>query len=92
MKEKELELRALVKRTGETGEFIRQDKSKCTGCGKCAKICPMELWSMKKGKALIAKDYAKKCVECGSCWLVCNFNAIDFSYPKGGTGVTWEYG
>lgn len=63
-----------------------------SGCGKCVKICPMDLWELRREKAKVSKDYAEKCLECGSCWLVCKFDAIDFSYPKGGTGVIWKYG
>jgi ferredoxin-like protein FixX len=92
MQGKELELRNLVKRVTAKDDFIRHNKSLCTGCGKCAKICPMNLWSLRKGKARISTDYNKRCLECGSCWLVCKPGAIDFSYPKGGTGVAWEFG
>jgi ferredoxin like protein len=52
----------------------------------------MDLWTLKGGKAHFSKKYNEKCLECGSCWLVCRQNAIDFSYPKGGTGVTWQFG
>nr|MDO8135671.1 4Fe-4S dicluster domain-containing protein [Candidatus Njordarchaeum guaymaensis] len=92
MSEKEVELRKLVKRIRGTGEFIRVQEAKCNGCGNCMRICPMNLWGMRQGRAVISKDYLQKCLECGSCWLVCKPDAIDFSYPKGGTGVTWEYG
>nr|MDO8098661.1 4Fe-4S binding protein [Candidatus Njordarchaeota archaeon] len=92
MTEKQVELRKLVKRIGGTGEFIHLDESRCTGCGNCVRICPMNLWGLRKGKAVVSKDYFEKCVECGSCWLVCETDAVGFSYPRGGTGVTWEYG
>jgi ferredoxin-like protein FixX len=89
---KEIELRELVKRTGKTGQFIKLIESRCTGCGRCVKICPMSIWGLRKNKAVIPPNYATKCVECGSCWVVCQSDAIDFSYPDGGTGVTWEHG
>jgi ferredoxin-like protein FixX len=92
MAEKEIDLRKMVKHVKGTGEFIHHDKARCTGCGRCVNICPMELWELRKSKAFISPDYAEKCVECGSCWLVCESNAIEFNYPKGGTGVIWEYG
>jgi ferredoxin like protein len=90
--EEEIELRRLVKRVASKDDFIQHNRSLCVGCGKCVKICPMDLWVLRKGKARISKDYSEKCLECGSCWLVCKQDAIDFSYPKGGTGVTWEFG
>jgi ferredoxin-like protein FixX len=92
MPKAEVDLRKLVKRVPVSSDFIHHNKDRCTGCGKCVKICPMDLWELRKGKAEVSRNYAEKCLECGSCWLVCKFDAIDFSYPKGGTGVTWEYG
>jgi ferredoxin-like protein FixX len=92
MAEKQVELRKLVKRVGGTGEFIRVDETRCTGCGSCVRICPMNLWGLRKDKAVVSRNYSEKCVECGSCWMVCKPDAIHFSYPRGGTGVTWEYG
>ncbi|WXG44390.1 MAG: 4Fe-4S binding protein [Promethearchaeati archaeon SRVP18_Atabeyarchaeia-1] len=89
---KEVDLRKLVRRVGETGEFIAYSESRCTGCARCVKVCPMNIWGLRKGKAVLSPDYRKKCVECGSCWVVCRSDAIDFSYPDGGTGVVWEYG
>lgn len=86
------DLRRLVKRAGETGDFIRRHAALCVGCGHCEKICPVGVWHVKKNKAILADDYQEKCVECGSCWLVCDAGAIEFSYPTGGTGVVWEYG
>ena len=82
MTEKQVELRKLVKRIGGTGQFIRIDDSRCTGCGSCVRICPMNLWGLRKGIAVVSKDHAKRCVECGSCWLVCKPDAIDFSTRK----------
>lgn len=92
MKTKDADLRKLVKRIAGTGDFIHYSESRCKGCGRCVKICPMNLWGARKGKAIISSDYPKKCIECGSCWIVCPTDAIDFRYPNGGTGVTWEYG
>lgn len=87
-----LDFRALVKRTGETGDFIRQHLELCVGCGNCVKTCPVGVWQLKKKKAFISTDYQDKCVECGSCWLACSTGAIEFRYPDGGSGIVWEYG
>ncbi|MGQ9723302.1 MAG: 4Fe-4S binding protein [Candidatus Jordarchaeum sp.] len=92
MGRKTVDLREMVKHVGVTGNFIKQDKARCKGCGRCVNICPMELWELRKNKAFLSEDFTEKCVECGSCWLVCESNAIEFNYPKGGTGVIWEYG
>ena len=75
---------------GETGEFIRVDTEKCTGCSLCAKYCPRGVW-VKDGEIYRPKNL-KDCVECGACWNICNFDAIIFGEPKGGTGVRFALG
>ena len=47
---------------------------KCTGCGVCAKKCPMECISGEKKKA--HKITQKKCIKCGICMESCKFDAI----------------
>ncbi len=92
MANQEVELKKLVKRIGDTGDFIKYNAGACNGCGICSKLCPMNIWGIKDGKAVLASDYNGRCVECGSCDVACPTGAINFSYPKGGTGVIWEYG
>jgi ferredoxin-like protein FixX len=74
-----------------TRDFIALDAERCTGCGDCVVVCPMELWRLREGKAALARDYRKKCTECGSCYIACEAGAIDFAYPPGGTGVVYKY-
>ncbi|MCL2156313.1 MAG: ferredoxin family protein [Leptospirales bacterium] len=47
---------------------------KCTGCGKCAEVCPHGVFDMNERKALIAKK--DLCMECGACALNCPTEAI----------------
>ncbi len=47
---------------------------KCTGCGKCAEVCPHALFVMEERKArLTDRDL---CIECGACMRNCAFDAI----------------
>lgn len=48
------------------------DEEKCTGCGQCADICPVDAISVDSGKAIINE----LCVECGSCVTACPVEAI----------------
>lgn len=94
MKEIKLDIKKLVKRVpvDESDDFITYRKEKCNGCAKCADVCSVGLWSVKEGKARLSKRYRELCLECAACWEICEEEAIDFSYPKGGTGVVIEYG
>lgn len=89
-----IDFRNLVKRvdTEEMGEFISYDESRCDGCGRCALVCSFGLWSLKDGRARLAPNYQRLCLECAGCWEICEREAIDFRYPRGGTGVVIEYG
>lgn len=50
------------------------DEEKCTGCGRCLKVCPQEAITGKKKEVHILDK--EKCIKCGSCYEVCKFEAI----------------
>jgi ferredoxin len=72
------------------GTFIQVDKTKCTGCGNCVKVCLAGCYEVRRKKARIKG--LEKCMECGACWYVCQEDAIDFFWPPGGTGYRTEWG
>jgi ferredoxin-like protein FixX len=90
--EEKIDLKELNTREGDPGDFIIHDAEKCTGCGKCVLICPVNLWKLEKGKSQLASDYKDRCMECAACVCICDFDAISFSYPKGGTGIKYSFG
>lgn len=49
------------------------DIEKCTGCGDCVEVCPLEAISLNDGKAVIDED---TCTECGLCVDECPNDAI----------------
>ncbi len=50
------------------------DADKCTGCGECVDICPVEVYEMVDGKSDPVK--AEDCLGCESCIEVCEFDAV----------------
>ena len=55
---------------------IEIDKKKCTGCGNCVDVCPVEAITMNDGKAFIDEE---NCVECGACEAECPSEAIQIT-------------
>jgi len=53
---------------------VQINQEKCTGCGLCVEICPVEAISMEDDKAKID---AEKCVDCGQCVGECPNEAIN---------------
>ncbi len=87
-----IELEVLTKRISGTGDFISIDYNKCNNCERCLFICIMNLWRKKEGKIRIIDNYQSKCLECAACYQICDAGAINFQYPKGGTGIIIEKG
>lgn len=69
-----------------TSSFIAGvDKEKCTGCGKCARACPINAIKMEQaaaveGRTIKSKYYAQVeasiCLGCGVCALKCASGAL----------------
>ena len=60
---------------GEKGKDMaaKIDLEKCTGCGNCAEICPVEAIVVENDKAKVDADV---CVDCGTCVDECPVEAI----------------
>ena len=49
------------------------DAEKCTGCGNCVDVCPVEAIRVENELALVDADV---CTECGLCVDDCPIDAI----------------
>ncbi len=48
------------------------NQERCSGCGKCLDVCPLEAIVIRDGKAVITAE----CNDCGACPRVCPEGAI----------------
>ncbi len=52
---------------------IKIDKEKCTACGACAEICPVD--AIKVDDVAVVDE--NECIDCGTCVEECPVDAIE---------------
>ena len=52
---------------------VKVDLEKCTGCGSCAEVCPVEAIKIENDKAKVDET---ECVDCGTCLDECQSEAL----------------
>jgi Fe-S-cluster-containing hydrogenase component 2 len=52
---------------------VKVDLEKCTGCGSCAEVCPVEAIKIENDKAKIDEN---ECVDCGTCIDECQSESL----------------
>ena len=55
------------------GTKYRVERARCTGCGDCYRICPVDAIEIVDGKSVIDQE---TCIQCGLCQGVCTHDAI----------------
>jgi len=66
-------LLVLVSAAFAAGTKYRVERSRCTGCGDCMRICPVDAVEIVDGKSVIDQE---ACISCGLCQGVCTHDAI----------------
>jgi len=57
---------------------------KCTGCGDCAAVCPVDAIGIVSKKSKINPDL---CIGCASCIAACSYAAMDVDWGSGADAV-----
>jgi NAD-dependent dihydropyrimidine dehydrogenase PreA subunit len=50
------------------------DKKKCTGCGTCKQVCPVNVFEIVGGKSVVKRPL--DCIQCRACEASCPKKAI----------------
>lgn len=70
---------------------IKVSNEICLDCLEkpCLYVCPSGNYKLEDNRLNFAWE---GCLECGACRVVCGKGAVDWSYPRGGFGVSLRYG
>jgi adenylylsulfate reductase subunit B len=71
-----------------TGYSIKKERvmppvinaSNCVGCGTCADICPMDVFTWSKGNVPVVQ-YGEECWHCNACVMDCPKEAVSLRIP-----------
>ncbi|MCK4646986.1 MAG: 4Fe-4S dicluster domain-containing protein [Candidatus Aminicenantes bacterium] len=63
----------------------------CKECDEysCVYACPADCFKLWEDHITFSYE---GCLECGSCQIVCDKDAIDWTLPRAGFGICYEYG
>ncbi|MCX6650684.1 MAG: 4Fe-4S binding protein [Methanomassiliicoccales archaeon] len=61
----------------ELTNYVDKDEGRCTHCGMCISICPVEALTMDRSVWKVRYD-AEKCIACGMCIDACPPGAMNF--------------
>ncbi len=57
------------------------DEEKCTRCGMCAEVCPVDVFYGTKKGEIPEEVYSEECWFCGACVCECPTGAITLRFP-----------
>jgi ferredoxin like protein len=70
---------------------IKFNESACEKCKAhpCLYVCPAGCFKLTEGHIIFSFE---GCLECGSCRISCGEGAIEWTLPRPGFGICYEYG
>jgi ferredoxin like protein len=70
---------------------IRLKDDICLTCNEhyCLYVCPAGCFKLSGGHITFSYE---GCLECGSCRIICGRGSIDWTLPRPGFGICYEYG
>ena len=92
MKTKSIEEKLAVNKYDIDREVhVRLREDICERCDRhpCLYVCPAECFKLLENHITFSYE---GCLECGSCRIVCEEGAIDWTLPRGGFGICYQYG
>lgn len=72
-------------------KHIRINQETCDRCDThvCVFTCPSDCFKFTQEHLTFSFE---GCLECGSCRIVCDEAAIEWTLPRGGFGICYQYG
>ncbi|TAK36408.1 MAG: ferredoxin family protein [Chloroflexota bacterium] len=82
---------SLLRYNADAETHIRVDSARCRTCPHhvCTHICPAGCYTLSDDSEILLSYTG--CLECGTCRVMCDQEAIDWNYPRGGFGVSLRY-
>ena len=70
---------------------IKINESICKSCNVhyCIYACPAGCFKLSEGRLFFSYE---GCLECGSCRIVCDKSSIDWTLPRPGFGICYQFG
>jgi ferredoxin like protein len=85
------ELTQITRFESDEQSHIILNKEVCRSCDHhaCVQACPAKCYTFNEETKRLDVVY-ENCLECGTCYVICERKAVDWTYPRGGFGVSYR--